>query len=625
MEALRDYQAHIAQSMVLTRVDAPAQRFVTIPNPVVIPVQANYAAAPIPSLNVPSSNATAPTPSQSSSPQAPIRENATPASPITLQRQEPPSILSKSENKEAPKGSETQTHLTREATVEKPQIVEKPQEKQLEQKIDTLPKDPVQALEKALDSILKGYSSPAQTPTTQPESHITVTHTTQPTERTQAVAERHTVDKSAVNSPVNTTVEQPQATTPTEQSPKLPLTPATKAESSHVSERPSEKIDREVTMASKPAQVEHEHPRNSEQHEQHRQHRAEQIQIAQQIVATYLEQTNLVRLPHPVEQTQISIQPRHESTTVAVEKIRESVLDKLTAIQSQLETSSVERKRTEHTTPAQTLSIQGRQENITQAPIHHDRKPSLDLQYNDRSSPASQLTRLLREVAPAIAGFATPAAVASAQGQTPTSIIGARSSLDTLNALFDLLKRFSERSNNVRLLSRMDSPLEKACLSLVTGVALGVVGVEVLIRTANMALLEMLRALRESKKHNEACEDELPLQSQLDEELEAHIQKTFIEPIKAGFVADVSGTLVEVQSAAPIAGVLIGSRELGSTISDQNGRFLFKNVPLGTGYTLTLYHPLFKLTPREVHGVCSEHAHHRIELAKTPITPKASL
>jgi hypothetical protein len=419
--------------------------------------------------------------------------------------------------------------------------------------------------------------------------------------------------------------ELPRAVTLTHESPAILQAPPGKPELSLASDRPIERVERDGNLSITKTHLEQEPKQRADQSEQQRQHRTEQIQIAQQIVSTYLEQASVVRLPNQVEQAPISIQPRHESTTVAVEKIRESVLDKLTAIQSQLETTSVERKRTEHTTPSQTLSIQGRQENIKQAPIHHDVTSSLDLQYTDRSSPASQLTRLLREMAPAIAGFAAPAAVASAQGQTPTSIIGARSSLDTLNALFDLLKRFSERSNNVRLLSRMDSPLEKACLSLVTGIALGVVGVEVLIRTANMALLEMLRALRESKKHNEAREDELPLQSQLDEELEAHIQKTFIEPIKAGVVADVSGTLVEVQSAAPIAGVLIGSRELGSTISDQNGRFLFKNVPLGTGYTLTLYHPLFKLTPREVHGVCSEHAHHRIELAKTPITPKASL
>jgi hypothetical protein len=171
----------------------------------------------------------------------------------------------------------------------------------------------------------------------------------------------------------------------------------------------------------------------------------------------------------------------------------------------------------------------------------------------------------------------------------------------------------------------MDSPLEKACLSLVTGVALGVIGVEMLIRTANLALAEMLRALRESKKCNENPENEQQLHDELDSELEAYIHHTFIKPIQAGLVADVTGTIIDNNSKAPIPGVLIGSRELGSTISDHHGRFLFKNVTLGTGYALTLYQPLFELIPHELRGVCSEHSHHHIELQRVPLTPEASL
>jgi hypothetical protein len=534
----------------------------------------------------------------------------TPTTP-TNETRETPNKVEKSQATE--KSSKTEAPATTESVTDKSTAATK---------VDQQAKDPVQALERALDSVLKGYSSPTtQEPLTQPVARSQDSPQTvqahQSSERPASSEPREqvqphiSVDKTASPQSERSTTPEQHPSSPQQRPESEAIQLAQKAEVPNAAQSPS-------TQTSQQAE-QHQQRVQETQLDHVQQHHTEQLQIIQQILLTQIDQFIPTQPQSPIDQLQPTLHPRHESTTVAVETIRESVIDKLTAIQSQLETSVTERKRIEPLTVEANTRIQGRGDLLTQDPIRHDVKHSLDVRYNDRASEPSPLARLVRELAPALAQSIAPAAMASAQGATPTSILGSRSSLDTLSELFNLLKRFSERSNNSSLLQRLNSPLDKACLSIVTGAALGVVGVELLIRAANLALAELLRALREEKKNSDLSEEERALIEEVTPDLEAHIHNAFIEPIQAGLVADVSGTIIDNGTNQPLHGVLIGSAELGSTISNHQGRFIFKNVPLGSPYTLTLYKLFYKLTPDTISGICSPASHHQILVQLTPL------
>jgi hypothetical protein len=172
-------------------------------------------------------------------------------------------------------------------------------------------------------------------------------------------------------------------------------------------------------------------------------------------------------------------------------------------------------------------------------------------------------------------------------------------------------------------MKRMDSTLEQTCLSLVTVIALGVVGIEVMMRLAHAALAALLRELRE-KQQKEATMSELDqeLEAKLAVELEDYLAQALKNDDTITSVVDVSGIIISKETLEPLPGILIGSRELGSTVSDGDGSFLFRNIAYGVPYSLSLYKGLFQVTPNTVHGVSGEASMHRIEVTLTPTRPR---
>jgi hypothetical protein len=685
-----------------TRVDAPRQYSVTISNPPPIETAPQNHPSSLPSpasrveqpQTVPVNRDYVP-PSISEAPKPTLAP--TPPRPVEVRE------LQTSPSASTPAPSAISTKV--EQVVQHDSPLSQPVEKHNE----AIPQDPVQALEKALDSILKGYSTssmptaetapapaPAATQSNQTSQPIpsapkqTTETALQPAANQQQPLSQPPVTERTATTPLQPSLlSQPQPqlqsnpspeislSRPLEQIRTIPADPTTppqyearirqqpiefappvsiekgsvphatqnspseqpKLSATHDGERtPSETQVTHTTLSTSVERVEpksipqseirpEQQPREvqqrqNDQAEQQRLSRVEQIQVTQQILATCTEQLVAIQIRTQIEQTPLTVQPRHESTTVAIEHIRESVLDKLTAIASQLEMIHAAHSRPNHPEGLETkLNIQGRHDLCSKEPVRHDIKQTLDVRHGDRAAPVPSLTQLVRDFIPFVAGVAAPATTAAARGQTPTSIIGSHSSLDKLNSLFDLLKRFTQRTSNTQMLVALDSPLEKACLSLVTGAALGVVGVEMMIRTANLALAELLRALRQEKKNSSLPEEDLSAHQAITAELEAYIHHTFIEPIKSGLVADVTGTLLDSATQQPLHGVLIGSTELGSTITNQEGRFLFKNVPLESSYSLTFYKPGFQLTPNTLRGLCTLASHHDVVLQVSALKP----
>jgi hypothetical protein len=164
----------------------------------------------------------------------------------------------------------------------------------------------------------------------------------------------------------------------------------------------------------------------------------------------------------------------------------------------------------------------------------------------------------------------------------------------------------------------MDSALERTCLTLATGVAVGAVGAEILIKTVGLGIRELLRIVREGMAEQRNPTDEA-LEMELEAALDEYLVDGALVPSKRSMVADVSGVLICSETHQPLVGVLVGSRELGSCLTDAEGRFLFSNIPLGTSYGLKFYKPFFALSPDYVSGTCSFDSHHRVQIRLTAL------
>lgn len=338
--------------------------------------------------------------------------------------------------------------------------------------------------------------------------------------------------------------------------------------------------------------------------------RAEQLRVIQQIIAAEndpLPTVKVVTAPFANE-TAANVHPRHESTTVSVEKVRESVLDKFTSIRTQIETSAVERQKSTPSASTADSLVQGRS-NLTKAnPIHHDAKPNLALRQNDRTSDSHSIARAIfgTSVIP-LTSASYPAIQSAALGNTTDF------SLHSLGNILKTLQAFSRRSTNAQLMKRMDSALERTCLTLATGAAIGFVGAEVLAKTVGLGLRELLRIMRETRGED-LKEGEPALESAVMNALEDYLVEDALEPSAQSMVADVSGILICHETQQPLANVLVGSRELGSCMTDHDGRFILSNVLVGTAYALTFYKPFFELTPNTIDGICSFDSHHKVEI-----------
>jgi hypothetical protein len=347
------------------------------------------------------------------------------------------------------------------------------------------------------------------------------------------------------------------------------------------------------------------------------QQRTERLRDIQQIIAAEREPLKPIvdRTARPPE-SQTS--PRQEQTHAAVERVRESILDKLTNIQSRIETASSERRRLEDARGPRDMRIQGRDTLVRPDPIHHDTKPSLIIKLAERLQENQQAARMTREP---LVGLASATAIERARIRridSTSPLLGASAASsaqplrsahhdpDKLSNLIDLLKRFSQRSINFSLLNKMDTSLERACLTIVTGAALGYLGIEILYRASTLVILQTLAALRDEDQTEQDTtdnDDQEELEQHLAADLEEFTTAELSTVGEQGFVVDLAGIVLAAHSGEPLGHVQVHCSEFGSCSTDSGGRFLFPNIPLGIPYTLTVSSNAHNLTPVIITGV----------------------
>jgi hypothetical protein len=372
------------------------------------------------------------------------------------------------------------------------------------------------------------------------------------------------------------------------------------------------------------SQLEQSHQRQQQtQHEQQRQQGVERLRDIQQIAAAERETIK----PPAERESRANSSPnpeRREQTTITIEKIRESILDRLTTIQNRVETAATERQHIERVRGPLDNRIQGRDNLIRPDPIHHDAKPSLITRLAERLHENQQALRGVRE--PIIGLVSTSAAERTRAQQPETGLKSAdlhnsqrnqaplRGAKDPerINTLVDIIKRFTERSINFKLLKNMDTSLEKACLTLVTGAALGYVGLEAAYRVTQLVGLQTLGFLRE---HSEELDQESTAainseERQLENELATELEEIPATELKTfgeqGFVVDLAGVVLNAESDLALENVKVECSEFGTCYTDPLGRFIFANIPLGTPYTISVTSSQHRLKPLVVTGVCGE-------------------
>jgi hypothetical protein len=366
-----------------------------------------------------------------------------------------------------------------------------------------------------------------------------------------------------------------------------------------------------------------------QQDQQQQQQSIDRLRDIQQILATELD------LPRPIParsltDTAIPSPDRRENTNVVLERARESVLDQLTSLQSRIDTTAAERQRVQELTGPIDRRIQGRENLVRPDPIYHDSKPSLITRLAERLQENQSPTRVMREPLVGLTG-ASVAERTRARQASPTSppheysansrsqpLERATHSSDRITNLIDILKRFSQRSIDFKLLRSMDTSLEKACLTVATGVALGYVGMELLYRATNLVVLQTLGLLRE-KELDSSDSDDKPQETALEKQLEGELEDLTASELSTfgeqGFVVDLAGVVLLASTEFPLADVVVHCSEFGTCITDDAGRFLFPNIPLGTPYTISVSSSTHNLKPMVITGICGELEFLRIKVS----------
>jgi hypothetical protein len=403
----------------------------------------------------------------------------------------------------------------------------------------------------------------------------------------------------------------------------IPISPATQPNTNIQSE-----VNIQQNIAAKPEaqpllpvppatpQQRQEQQRDSVQEESRRS--IERSRDIQQIIATERDLSAVTtRIISDIRVTPPNTRP--EPINVTIERTRESILDKLSSIQERIEPSIREPRRPIEQQRDSNYHVQGRE--ILARPVElssAERREPIAARLADRASGNRRISHPQQEQSresgtPSAADKARVRVIDSSSQPSSKNDITAKAlpakhltvGDDQLPHLLDFLKRFSQRSVNFKLLGKIDNSLEKACLTVVTGAALGVIGIGLTYKAINLALLHTLGFLRDEHEadiEKEAVSEEQELMKQLEEFTTTEINSVG----EQGFVVDLAGIVLSAKLGTPIANATVKCAEFGSRETDTEGRFIFTNIPLGTPYTITVSSDDLALKPLIVSGVCGE-------------------
>jgi len=156
-------------------------------------------------------------------------------------------------------------------------------------------------------------------------------------------------------------------------------------------------------------------------------------------------------------------------------------------------------------------------------------------------------------------------------------------------------------------LRKIDQAVETAVISAAAAVALGVIGGDIVLKEILALGKDILERLRSRTDQTEKHEKEMKEIRDLVEELERICSDRDVETIDqpAGFVADITGTIRHHDTDLPLEGIEVDGGGLGITYTNARGEFIFKNVPLDTGYVVYARSEEYSFFPHPAQGTVS--------------------
>jgi hypothetical protein len=156
-------------------------------------------------------------------------------------------------------------------------------------------------------------------------------------------------------------------------------------------------------------------------------------------------------------------------------------------------------------------------------------------------------------------------------------------------------------------LRKIDQALETAVISAAAAVALGVIGGDIVLKEILALGRDVLNRLRSRTDQNENHEYGVKEIRDLVKELEETCADRDVETIDkpAGLVADITGTIRHHDTDLPLEGIEVDGGILGTTHTNSRGEFIFKNVPLDTGYVVYARSAEYTFFPHPAQGIVS--------------------
>ncbi len=291
-------------------------------------------------------------------------------------------------------------------------------------------------------------------------------------------------------------------------------------------------------------------------------------------------------------------------------EVRELILDRIARVQEQLYIlGSIE------SAAAQTQSgLQGRGDFKGNAELRHDAKPESVVTRADRSESTSQArtqpaTGLERPLEPVWLRMTPNNAVVRAV-EKPVTV-----TVERANQSFDLVSRLIRTCSDIQLAKRIQSGVDTLCYTLFGVVAIGALAGDRATRFTYRTLRQLLREMRQRAADQDVDEEVRVLVEESAQGLAQSLVELSreVDRVAAVTVADVCGCVLRAETAEPIADIVVSGGLLGTAVTDEQGIFIFKNVPFHTPYELIPMHKEYEFVPGRIIGSCVELNFERFE------------
>ena len=339
--------------------------------------------------------------------------------------------------------------------------------------------------------------------------------------------------------------------------------------------------------------------------------RNETARLIQQLLAGDLQQGKQSADPIAgVANTDRSVSHQLEPTLISV---RTGINEGLSQIRDALQTT-IERSSPRPPTPSNEAYASSAQAtkpgDFTRVdPVRRHQAPTVTIQGEERTTPRpphEPANPLFRAIGGEKLGLSLSSPGALRPAGHP-SAERATTPLDTGTSLLDAIARAAQKALSLQTLRRIDQAVETAVISAAAAVALGVIGGDIVLKEIIALGKDLLNRLRSRTDKSENHEEEIKEIRDLVQELEELYGDRDVETIDqpAGLVADITGTIRHHDTDLPLDGIEVDGGSLGVTRTNSRGEFMFKNVPLDTGYVVYARSAEFSFFPHPAQGTVS--------------------